>query len=60
MDELILCPYCGEQIELFIDDGGGASQEYIEDCHVCCRPMRVVVAVDELGDPYPAVHRLDD
>jgi hypothetical protein len=35
------CPYCGEPCELTLDPGGGAHQEYIEDCPVCCRPWRV-------------------
>jgi len=37
------CPYCGESVELFIDDGGGERQEYLEDCPVCCRPWEVRV-----------------
>ena len=35
------CPYCGEACEVTLDPGGGARQEYIEDCPVCCRPWRV-------------------
>lgn len=37
------CPYCGEPCELGLDPGGGAHQEYVEDCPVCCRPWRVTV-----------------
>jgi hypothetical protein len=37
------CPYCGETIEVAVDRGGGAVQQYIEDCQVCCRPMRLMV-----------------
>lgn len=33
------CPHCGEPIDTFPDPGGGESQEYIEDCSVCCRPI---------------------
>jgi hypothetical protein len=40
----VRCPYCGEMIEIGLDPGGGASQEYVEDCQVCCRPWRVFVA----------------
>lgn len=39
------CPYCGECIELLIDDSE-PEQRYIEDCSVCCRPMIVTVVVD--------------
>jgi hypothetical protein len=53
------CPYCGEPITLVIDEGGGASQTYIEDCEVCCRPMEVAVTGDE--DDYSiSVTRTDD
>ncbi len=41
----VFCPYCGEAIELLIDDSIPV-QEYIEDCQVCCRPMTVVQSVD--------------
>jgi hypothetical protein len=37
------CPYCGEVVELSVDPGGRAHQEYVEDCPVCCRPWRVRV-----------------
>ena len=40
----IECPYCGEAIELLIDTSV-PSQEYIEDCQVCCRPITVLVAI---------------
>ena len=45
----VSCPYCGEVIQLSVDPGGGAFQEYIEDCEVCCRPMMVTVSWDERG-----------
>lgn len=45
----VVCPYCGEEIELAIDPGGGAVQRYIEDCEVCCRPMELTVSWDEEG-----------
>jgi endogenous inhibitor of DNA gyrase (YacG/DUF329 family) len=37
------CPHCGEPVEIAIDPGGGARQEYVEDCPVCCQPWRVRV-----------------
>ncbi len=46
--ETISCPYCGESIDLMIDDSLEA-QQYIEDCQVCCRPISVSVVVDESG-----------
>jgi len=44
------CPCCGEPVDLVIDDGGGSSQSYVEDCPVCCRPWQVRVVHDpEVG-----------
>ena len=45
------CPYCGEAVELNIDEGGGVRQEYVEDCPVCCNPNLVHVTIDEDGTP---------
>ena len=43
----IQCPYCGETFETEIDASAG-SQEYVEDCYVCCRPIvfRVEISAD--------------
>lgn len=38
----IRCPCCGEQIELLVDCSVG-SQQYVEDCAVCCRPLIIAV-----------------
>lgn len=38
------CPYCGEPVDIALDPGSGTTQEYVEDCHVCCRPWQVSVA----------------
>lgn len=46
----IQCPYCGERIEVIVDDSAG-DQRYIEDCQVCCRPITVVVSIDDEGEP---------
>lgn len=35
------CPHCGENVDTDPDLGGGNSQQYIEDCAVCCRPNRI-------------------
>jgi len=43
----VQCPYCGEMFEAGVDTSGG-SQEYVEDCYVCCRPIvfRIDVGTD--------------
>jgi 5-methylcytosine-specific restriction endonuclease McrA len=47
----IECPYCGETIQILIDDSV-EHQRYIEDCWVCCRPIdvEVTVAPDDEAD----------
>jgi hypothetical protein len=47
--QVVDCPYCGEAIELVIDDSVD-HQQYIEDCFVCCRPINVAVSVDADGE----------
>jgi hypothetical protein len=42
----LTCPYCGEGVELVVDEGGGSEQSYVEDCPVCCRPWQVAVTGD--------------
>jgi hypothetical protein len=53
------CPYCGEVIELQIDDGGGAHQDYVEDCPVCCRPWQVEAWIEN-DDTWRATLRTAD
>ncbi len=55
----ITCPYCGEAIELLIDDSAG-DQQYIEDCQVCCRPIAIAVTLGETGDPEVDARAEDD
>ena len=38
-----VCPYCHEAVTLALDPGSGESQEYVEDCEVCCQPWSVHV-----------------
>ena len=38
------CPYCGEAIEVLLDPSID-SQNYIEDCQVCCRPIQLAVSI---------------
>ena len=55
----IHCPYCGETIEVIVDDSAG-DQRYIEDCQVCCRPITIAVAIDADGDPSVSAFAEDD
>ena len=57
---LVSCPYCGESVEITLDPGSGANQQYIEDCQVCCRPWVVSVSYDEDGTAHVFVDASDD
>jgi hypothetical protein len=42
MNEFVVtCPYCGEQVEVFVEDDVRGS--FVQDCEVCCNPWRVRV-----------------
>lgn len=56
----VRCPYCGEEAELDVDEGGGSHQSYVQDCPVCCQPWQVHVAPDGEGDWSATVGTLDD
>lgn len=45
-----ICDACGEEIVLPVDLSQGASQEYVEDCPVCCRANVIHVEIDENGE----------
>jgi len=53
------CPYCGEPVELLVDPGGAPTQEYVEDCEVCCRPWQVTVRIQPDGTPTVTLDTLD-
>lgn len=55
----VTCPYCGEAIELLVDTSAG-SQDYVEDCEVCCQPIDVRVRLDRDGDPVVEALHQDD
>lgn len=47
-----VCDSCGEEIVVPVDISAGARQEYVEDCPVCCHPMRLHVAIDADGEAH--------
>jgi len=49
-DATYVCDACGEEIVVPVDLSAGESQEYVEDCPVCCRPNVIHVEIDESGD----------
>jgi hypothetical protein len=46
-----ICPTCGEQIVVPLDNSGGSEQQYVEDCPVCCNPN--VIHVEFSGEKEP-------
>ncbi len=55
----ITCPYCGETIPILIDSSAG-SQEYHEDCSVCCAPIFFSIAIDHEGNLIQIEAKRDD
>ena len=44
------CDSCGEEIVVPIDLSAGMSQEYVDDCPVCCCPNIIDVEIADEGD----------
>ncbi len=53
------CPVCGERIESAADPSQGSSQRYVEDCQVCCRPLILVVRIQEESAEVTAIPEND-
>jgi hypothetical protein len=54
------CPYCGEEVEISLDPGGGEAQQYVEDCQICCQPWQVNVHYDLEGRAEVSATVLDE
>jgi len=46
---LVECPYCGESFETPVDTSSGSAR-YVEDCQICCQPIKFNVEVDHAGE----------
>lgn len=55
----VTCPYCGEAYDALIDTSEGDA-DYVEDCAVCCHPIRFRVRVDDDGPVQVETEREDD
>ncbi|MCK9532703.1 MAG: CPXCG motif-containing cysteine-rich protein [Gammaproteobacteria bacterium] len=44
----VQCPYCWSWFETEVDTSAG-NQDYIEDCSVCCQPIRLAITLAEDG-----------
>ena len=47
----VQCPYCWEHFNVLVDTSAG-SQEYVEDCEVCCRPIDFSIEIDDADELY--------
>ena len=46
-DGVYTCDGCGEEIVIPLDPLAGHSQQYVEDCPVCCRPSVIHVEIND-------------
>lgn len=46
IEHFFTCPSCWQKISVVLDLSV-AEQNYIEDCEVCCRPMRIGYAAND-------------
>lgn len=44
IEEFFNCPYCFEEVSVLVDPSI-TSQQYIEDCEVCCNPIAFVIVI---------------
>jgi hypothetical protein len=42
----IQCPFCGQSFDLVLDTTL-ASQRFVTDCEICCRPFEVVAECED-------------
>ena len=54
----VQCPYCGETIDVGIENLNEA-QRFIEDCTVCCRPIQYEVNRNDEGETDVMADRSD-
>lgn len=46
LEHFFQCPYCLAEISMLVDPSI-SSQEYIEDCEVCCSPIEIQLTIEE-------------
>lgn len=52
------CPFCGERISMLLELASGG-QSYVEDCEVCCQPIRLRYCVETDDEGMPALAYVD-
>jgi len=56
-DFLVVCPYCGERVEIFVEQD--VTGTFVQDCEVCCHPWTVRVFDEGDDERYVTVDRAD-
>jgi len=51
-----VCESCGESIVVPVDRSGGADQEYVEDCPVCCNANVIRLHLSDSGEATIEAH----
>ena len=46
IEHFFTCPYCWQEVSMVLDLSV-SDQTYIEDCEVCCRPIKVWNTVED-------------
>jgi transcription elongation factor Elf1 len=46
VEHFFTCPYCWQEISMVLDLSV-ASEKYIEDCEVCCKPIEVEYTAED-------------
>jgi len=46
IEHFFTCPYCWQDISMLLDPDM-RTEEYVEDCQVCCNPISVRFEIDE-------------
>ena len=57
--QFVTCPYCWAGFETNVDLSAG-SQDYYEDCPVCCNPIRFRVRISADDEPSVELDALRD
>jgi hypothetical protein len=58
LGDTLLCPWCGEEQDLFLEPSGEVSkEEFVEECPACTRDFEVRVDYDNAGAPHVSARR---
>jgi hypothetical protein len=53
------CAGCGEWNQTSVDESAGRSQNYVEDCQICCKPNLLRVQWDQQAREFSITAELE-